>query len=282
MAYTLIAAFMNAVVGIFVKFIGQGVSTATVVFFRFGLCLLLLLPWFLKDVSMLRSSQLTKLVVRSVTGCLSLACMFYAMKYISLADALLLNNTSALFIPFIAWIVLRTHTPLSVWLSILFGFIGTVLVLDPHKGLLHVAAFVGLASGILSGISILQIRLLTKSTSTKQVLFYYFLTGTAISGLFLFYQWSPFNIHILWLLLGVGVSSVIFQVSIIWAYTYAPVRLVTPVMFITIVFGALFDWLIWHEIPTMTKSIGSLVVIISGLACLYFGAKMSEKKPDSK
>ena len=271
--FALIAAVAYALTAVFVKLIGNSTTTTVVVFFRFSLSLIILLPWFLKDPALFKITQPKNFILRSISGLLALSCMFYAFKYISLADGLLLNNTNALFVPVLAWIMLRTITPIKVWIATLIGFIGVICILHPDKGIFNYAALIGLASGFFGGISLVQIRQLTKINSTQQILFYYFLTGTIVAGLILPFLWVTPNLHVWLLLIAIGVFSAIYQVLMVLSFTYAPVRLMSTVMFSCVAFGAFFDWMIWNKLPGFLTMVGMLLVIISGIFAVYFGQK---------
>lgn len=272
-----VAAFMYALAGVFVKLIGNAIPTTMVVFFRFSLSLLILIPWFIKDPELLQVKQPIQFISRSICGMLSLACMFYALKTLSLADGLLLNNTNALFVPLVAWFMLKTITPLKIWASIIIGFIGVIFILHPDTGVFNSAAFIGLASGLFGGISLVQLRQLTKTSTTQQILFYYFITGALITGMGLPFLWKTPTLQTWLLLLGVGIVSTIFQVFVVLSFTYAPVRLMSAVLFSAVAFGAFFDWLLWDQIPDLLTIFGMMLVIMGGVAAIYFGQTLIKK-----
>ena len=271
--FALIAAFTFAITGVFVKLIGKHATTTMVIFFRFSISLLILLPWFLKDSALFKISQPKNFILRSIAGLLALYCTFYALRYIPIADALLLSNTSALFVPIVAWVMLRTITPIKIWVITLIGFVGVIFILHPDKVIFNYAALVALTSGFFAGISLVQIRQLTKISSTQQILFYYFLTGTIVAGFILPFLWVTPNLHVWLLLIAVGIFSAIYQVLMVLSFTYAPVRLMSTVMFSCVAFGAFFDWVIWNKLPGLLTMIGMLLVIISGIFAVYFGQK---------
>lgn len=272
--FALIAAFCFALAGALVKVIGTQTNTMTVVFFRFFIGLIILMPWFLQDKNLLKIDKISPFVIRSIAGISALFCTFYAIKHISVANALLLSNTNALFVPIVAWIMLRTHTPLKVWITVIIGFIGVIFILRPDKHLFDIAALIGLCAGLFGAISLVQIRQMTKSTSSKQILFFYFLTGTIIPALFFPFIWKTPTLTIWLLLIAVGMVSALYQVLITLVFTYAPVRLMSTVMFATVVFGALFDWLLWHKLPNLITIIGIILVIIGGIMAVMVGRKL--------
>ena len=272
--FALVAAFMYAIAGLFVKLIGTQLPTTMTLFSRFSIALILFLPWFLQDKNLFKITRPFSFISRSIAALLALACMFYTLKYISLADGLLLNNTNALFVPIVAWIMLRTKTPIVIWLLILLGFIGVVLVLHPDQGIWKNASLIGLASGLFGGISLVQLRQLTKTNTRQQILFYYFVISTVLTGLLLIFLWKTPSWHIMLLLLGVGVCGAIYQYFAVLAFTYAPVRLMSIFMFLAVLIGVFLDWGLWHSIPTVLSIIGMVLIIVASIASVYIGQKI--------
>lgn len=128
-------------------------------------------------------------------------------------DAILLNNTAPLFVPIVALLITGAKTPRKVWWGVVIGFIGVALVLHPGPQLFQLTSFIGLASGVLAAIAIVQIWILSKTGTTTQMFFYYFLIGTVASGAFALFQWRMPPDWKIWLLLGgIGIFGTLYQV----------------------------------------------------------------------
>jgi len=52
---------------------------------------------------------------------------------------------------------------------------------------------------------------------------------------------------------------------------YAPVRLMSSLIFLGLVFSGFFDWVIWHEVPTELALAGIALVIVGAIITVYFG-----------
>jgi len=52
------------------------------------------------------------------------------------------------------------------------------------------ASFMALGAGFLAALAIVQMRLISKTSSTYLMLFYYFLISTLVSGVFAWPQWK--------------------------------------------------------------------------------------------
>ncbi len=76
------------------------------IFFRFAMSFILLLPWVMRDTSFrFKVQNPWRYGTRILSALLALFLMFYALKFIPLVNALLLNNTAPLFVPIIAYSV---------------------------------------------------------------------------------------------------------------------------------------------------------------------------------
>lgn len=274
--YGIIFAFSLALMSVFVKLIGKDLSTSMLIFFRFGTSLILIAPWIITDANFsFKIQQPLRYSIRILAALLALFCVFYVIKFIPLVDVLLLNNTAPLFVPIIAFILTGAKTPKKAIFGIVLGFIGVGIILNPGKEIFSsTASLIALASGILAALAIVQMRLISKTSTTKQMLFYYFLVSTIVAGIFAILQWqTPENLHIWFLLLGIGIFGTLYQLFATLSYVTAPVRLMSPLVFLMVIFGGIFDWLIWGNLPTLLTIIGAIFVVIGAIITVYFGQK---------
>ncbi|KTD26017.1 MULTISPECIES: DMT family transporter [Legionella] len=273
--YGVISAFSFATMSVFVKKIGGLLPTSQLIFFRFAISLMILLPWIITDKTFrLKVEHPMQYVVRILAGLMALFCVFYVVKFLPLVDALLLNNTAPLFVPLIAWALLGAKTPKKAILGIIIGFLGVGLILNPGHEILSFASVIALASGFLTALAIVQMRIISKSSSTKQMLFYYFMISTLASGFVAALQWeSPESSEIWLFLLAIGVFGTSYQIFATLSYATAPVRLMSPLVFLIVVFGGFFDWLIWDYVPNLFTLLGAILVIIGTIITVYFGHK---------
>jgi len=273
--FAVLAAISFSMMSLLGKFIGERASTDTVLFARFAISLFLLIPWVIKHPQQaLKVEHPNKLIWRNCFSLFSFACFFYALRFISLTDALVLNNTFPLFVPFVALIHLKIKTPGKVWIGIIVGFLGVLLVLQPDTGVFQSYSLIALASGVFAAVAIVMIRHLTKTVSTLQILFYYFLFNTMATAVVLPFQWQPLSSDILLLLLGVGVFGALYQLLSTLCFAKSPVRIISPILSIGIVStGLLADFIVWNHFPNFWGFLGIFFIVLGGTLSIYFGKK---------
>lgn len=278
--YGIISSFSFAMMSVFVKKIGDALPTSMLIFFRFGISLILLLPLIVIDQNFtFKIQEPMRYFLRILASLSALFLVFYVIKFIPLVDALLLNNTAPLFVPVISLFLTGAKTPRDAWIGIILGFIGVVVIMRPGQEIFSLMSMIALISGFLAAFSIVQIRLISKTSSTNQILFYYFLISTLLSVPVILLQWqSPSSFENWLLLLAIGIFGTLYQVFSTLSYSVSSVRLVSSLFFLIVVFGGFFDWLFWNQVPDFSTLVGASLVIIGTIITVYFGQKAILKK----
>ncbi len=272
--YGILAAFFYTLMGFWVKFLVPHIPVSLILLFRFGLSLLLLLPFIIKEYpTLFKIERPWSFVMRTLLNLGSIGCFFQALKYSSLVNVLVLVNTAPFFVPIVSKFLFKTKTHLTVWVGIGIGFMGVTMILHPDQEMLHFSSSIALLGGILSAISICFIRALSKGSSILQILFYNFFLATVIMGVFSLFTWQKLSNHDLLLLLGIGISGALSQLFSTLSYSKIPVRVSSSFTFLCILFGTLLDWAILGLVPMRDSVIGMSLVILGGLWILYFGKK---------
>ncbi len=276
--FALVGSFFNTLMSLAVKLIGSGQPTATVVFARFFIGLLVIMPWALTDKNIFVVHNKIQLLFRCITTLLTIVCVFYSLKFLPMTNVLLLYNTLPLFMPILTLILFGIKTPSRLWFGIFLGFVGVAFVLQPSSNHFNWASIIALISGLLAALATLQIRLLTETNTTKQIVFYLFLLCTIISAFFVPFSFQMFDPYQLLLLVLVGVFGAGYQLFLSFALENAIARIVTPIYFSSIVFAAILDWLFFNQIPNEMALIGMILIILCGvLIILLSPSKMNPK-----
>lgn len=276
MVLVLIASVFSASMALMVKFATASASLGLVVFFRFVLTLMITMPaiylnsQFPTVGEQLKTRRYPLHFIRDFAGIVSMCCFFYATKHLSLADSVVLFNTSPLFVPLLAYVFFKKRFKLKFGLSLLLGFIGVVIVVHPDGKIFHLPSFIGLAAGLLAGVAILATRAMSRTEPTTRILFYYFLTGTVLSLLFILLSphaslYEINSTNILYLVLT-GVFAFFYTFSFAKGSRYASVRFSSVFLYFSVVIALLFDWIFWNKVPSIASFIG-MALIITG-ACL--------------
>jgi drug/metabolite transporter (DMT)-like permease len=263
------SALLFALMGVAVKVASQSLPNAMVVFFRNGVGLLALAPWLWRlGLQGLRTRHLREHVIRSLAGLASMYCFFYALAHLRLADAILLNYSIPLFMPFVESAWLGEPFPRRLWGVILLGFAGIVLILKPGMGLFQPVALLGLLSALFASVAQVGIRRLTRTEPVERIVFYFGLISTVISAVPLVREWRTPPAAMWGLLAALGIVATAGQLTLTRAYSHAPATRVGPFIYSAVVFAALLDWLFWGMLPDRLSLAGALLVMTAGVLAL--------------
>lgn len=280
--FGLSSAFFFALMSQLVKMIGPDTPISMLIFFRFSLSFIVLLPFLIRDKDFkfkLIPSHPGMYLIRILCPIAALAIIFYSLTRFELVNVLLLQNSAPLFVPILAWLISGVSTPNKVKIGLVIGFIGVAVTLNPTANIFKdLYSLIPLMAGLMIAFTILYVRLIGKVNTPKQILFYYFYFSTLISGIFVLFEWkTPENPEQWFLILGISISGLLYQVLSTYSYLKAPVRLMSPLVFMQTVFGGILDWIIWSNIPGISTIIGAMLVITGGVITVYFGMHLVNK-----
>src|SRR5262245_49595561 len=264
---TVLAFLAVAVMSAFAKAASDtGLSAGVLVFFQNAISLALILPWVLRRGGAgLKTRRPALHFLRAVAGLLSQYLLFVALKYIPLVDAVLLANAAPLFIPLIAWLWLKQAIPAKLWASLVIGFVGVVLILQPGGQVFSWATPLALAAGACSAVALVAVSLLDTTEPPARNLAYSFLISSLLTAPFLVSDWTTPGLRGWFWLGGVGVTMALAQFLLILAYDQASAAALSPFNYSVVVFSGLLGWLVWGQVPNALSLVGVVLVCAGGV-----------------
>lgn len=256
----------------------QFFPTIQIIFFQNFISLICISPLALrKGIGRLKTDVLSIHLLRDVAGVLSYYLYFVAIRYLNLTDATTLNYSAPFFVPIIWWIWTREKIELHVWWSIIIGFIGAAVILNPSHQIFQEGFVFGLSAGVLSAIAFASLRVLNLNKEPmSRTLFYYFLFGTLFSAPFAWLYWVP-PTGLQWVkMIGVGLATVIAQMLLTIAYRYGTASFLSPLGYSTVIYAGLASWLLFNVPPGIRSIIGTVLIVIGG-TLTYLLKKKPEK-----
>jgi len=273
-SWMLVAGFLFATMGVFVKLGSAQFGAAELAFYRS----LVTFVSMLGVIAVRRGGRTLKTpyfgmhLLRAVVGSISLIGYFYAITELPLATAQTLNYTSPLFLAIGTVVLFGERFSGRLIGAIVVGFAGVALLLQPtfQQGK-EAAALIGLFSGIFSSWAYLSVRTLGRLGEPDwRVVFWFGLVGSvlcagwqAATGRF-----HPVTAENVWILLGIGLAGTLAQLAMTRAYRTGNTLAVGALSYSTLVFGALATALVWREPVPPLEWAGMLVIGASGLLAM--------------
>lgn len=268
--YALLASLLFAGMGVAVRFASAELPTTMVVFLRNFFGLLALLPWLVRSGGWqaLKTRRLPAHLFRVISGLAAMYCFFYALANLHLAEAVVLNYTSPLFIALFALVWLGEHANTRILAAIIIGLLGVALILKPGAGVWSPAAIVGLGAGVLTALAMVGIRHLSTTEPTRRIVFYFSFFATLFSAVPLFQAWQSPSVLALTAMVLAGLSATVAQLLLTKSYSLVPAAQVGPYTYASVIFAALFGWLLWGEVPDPLSFAGAALIILAGVMTL--------------
>jgi drug/metabolite transporter (DMT)-like permease len=272
--YMVASALLFALMSVAVKIASASLPNVVVVFFRSGFGLLTLLP-FIIGVE-LRTTQVREHLIRSLAGIASMYCFFYTIAHMRLADAVLLNYSLPIFIPFVESVWLGEAFPRRLWIPVLVGFLGVIVILRPGSGLMQPVALLGVASALFAAVAQVGVRRLTRTEPVPRIVFYFAVIATALSALPTAASWQTPHGFVWLAAAAMGLTATLGQLAMTRAYAHAPASQVGPFVYSSVVFAAGLDWLFWRKLPDAFTVAGGALVVAAGILSLRLNPAEAE------
>ena len=258
----LVSALAFSIMSAMVKLSG-GIPIFEKVFFRnlVGLIIAYIMVKNSKSSLLGKKENQKYLFSRSILGLLGVILNFYALRYLVLSDASMLNKISPFFVTLFAIMFLKekitkVHIP-----TLIIVFLGALLIIKPQFKLSVMPSLAGFISSMFAAGAYTLIRFLSGREKSATIVFYFtFISVIATFPLMILNYQKPTTIQF-GFLIGTGIFAAIDQFALTNAYRYAPAGEVSIYNYISIISSAVIGFIIWSEVPDLLSIIGTVVII---------------------
>ena len=275
-ALMVLAVGLFSVMDALVKWLGRDYSTVQILFFR-SVCAFIPLGFLVFRggiAQALRMHSPVAHLVRSLVGLVAISTFFYGFARLPLADVIAISFAAPIFVTALSVPLLGEKVGRLRWSAVLVGFLGVMIMLQPGTGLFNPISAVPLFGTIFYALAMIMVRRLSHTETAASIVFYFTLTCALVSGVLLPFQWTTPDLPGLALLIAVGLVGGLAQITITKAFSLAEIAVVIPFEYSAIIWGALFGYFIWGEVPGNNIWVGVAVVTASGLFILYREASL--------
>lgn len=277
-SWAILACLISNANDILMRILGSRLDSMEVVFFRFLMGMLILLPFMLRQKGSFKTTRPFVHVTRSLLGFLAVAGWGYAVTSIHLTAVTTISFTVPLFVLPLAIIFLKEKVGLQRALATLIGFIGILVVVNPKGFSLEPAMIILLCSALMFATLDIIAKKMVMQESMLAMLFY-FSAGTSLAGLIpAILVWkTPTTLELI-LLICLGVGANLIQYCLLKAFRATEVSALAPYRYVELIFSSIFGYLLFQEIPTSATLIGALIIIPSTLYIAYYENKKSKQQ----
>ena len=182
--YQIISCFFFALLGLQIKLQLKESSIEDIVFHRslFGTLILLFFLIFRKGniKEVFKTKNFNIHLIRSIFGILAMFFGYKSLIYLSLAQASTIGFTKVFFTCIISSIIFMEKIRISIFFSIIFGFLGIFLITNPDQINSKLGLYMSLFSALCVSGGIISISYLSKKDKTITILLYHSIMSTII------------------------------------------------------------------------------------------------------
>ncbi len=218
----------------------------------------------------LRTNRPGAHAVRMALGLSGMACNFLGMIMLPLADATVIGFSVPLFATLLAIPLLRELPGRWRLIALSIGFVGVAIVVNPSPQTWHsTGTLIAIVGALITALVTIQLRNLGKTEAAPTIVFWFTLTSMAPLGLLMFWFAQAHDI-IGWALIGgISITGALAQWALTESLRIAPIAVVLPMDYTSLIWATGFGWLVFNQLPTITALIGAPLIITSGLIILW-------------
>jgi len=208
---------------------------------------------------------------RGVLEALAAITYLIALAYIPFAIATAINMSTPLFLAALAVLLLGEVVGWRRWTAIAVGFVGVLMVIQPHPGEVNVwtwmvlfASFIGATRDVIARWVPPQVPTLVVSLSSAVTLAVVGCVWATLNG------WQPMSLRGVVLVLG---SSLLlaagYQLLMISLRSGAEFSVIGSFRYASVLWALVIGYTLWGDVPNMLAVAGIAVVVGAGLYILH-------------
>ena len=232
----------------------------------------------------LRSRNLPILLLRGVILLAAYTSYYMALPALPLAEAVALFFIAPVIVTILSGPMLKERVSSKSWLAVIAGFAGVLIILQPGSALFEPAALLSVISAGTYALSAVLARKLGVEEPATVMAFYQnavFLTGAGIFAVifnltdverlghpsldFLVRPWAVPGMTDFLLMAACGVIAAVATFLLANAYRTAQANVVTVFEYTGMIWGPLWGFLFFAEVPRLTTVIGTVIIIAAGI-----------------
>ena len=258
-----LAAFSGAIM----KLLGEQISPYQVSWFRFTGMSLMLLPYLLyryRAAGLLPARPLVQLF-RGLTMAGGTTAFVIGVKTVDYADAIAILYAYPFVLVILAVLFLGERAGWAVWIGVIAGFAGVMLVMRPEFDNFNSGNLYIFACAVIVGIQLTLNRKLSIVSPPLVTAFAGAVCASLSLSLLLPGSWSPIPDDAWWLIGLLVLSGGANQTMLVFAFAHADASTLAPFTYSEIVSAVIFGWLFFGTLPTALSWAGIALITLGGI-----------------
>lgn len=233
-----------------------------------------------KDKSMYIGNRknILGLSLRSIFGIIGITANLYALQYLLVSNATMIQDLSIFFVVIFSYIFLGEKIKLWQIALICVGFVGAIFVVDPTGGkFMLIPSLAALLGAAMNGGDSATMRYLGDKCDPVTLVFFYNFISSIILLPFMIIYYKPLSLHTTIYLILAGLCYIVVEFTIINAYKFAPARDIALFRYSDVIFSAILGFLVFGKLPTTFNIIGYIIIAVAAILLLLYNPRKNKK-----
>lgn len=213
----------------------------------------------------LRSPIIKPMIARSVLLLCAWLSYYSAASRLQLAEVTTLYYAAPVVGTLLAWFILKEKVALARWLAVGVGFVGVVIACNPIGLTISWPVYLALQAAVLWAGAMVLLRKTSLHEKTIIQLAVSNVFFLAMTGVAVLYTWRTPDMTQLALLIATGIVAGCAQFALFEGMRQAPVSVLAPFEYSSLIWAFLLGYLIWADIPTPNVVVGAAIILGAGL-----------------
>jgi drug/metabolite transporter (DMT)-like permease len=218
----------------------------------------------------LRPRRIPLHLVRAVLSIAMLWSFVWALSRMSMANTYAITLSAPLLVVPFSALFLGEKTDGHVWAAILAGLAGVLVILRPTSaGFASLAGLAAFGAAVCWAIVVVMVRTMASTETTASMVFWFLFLSAVGAGAISARGWVAIDPRDWAWIAMLGLTGWAGQHLITEAFRLAPASTVAPFEYMSIVWGACIDWVVWQTVPGARMFTGAAVVVAAGLYLMH-------------
>lgn len=213
----------------------------------------------------LRSPIIKPMIARSVLLLCAWLSYYSAASRLQLAEVTTLYYAAPVVGTLLAWFILKEKVTPARWLAVGVGFVGVLIACNPIGLTISWPVYLALQAAVLWACAMVLLRKTSLHEKTIIQLAVSNVFFLAMTGVAVLYTWRTPDMAQLALLIATGIVAGCAQFALFEGMRQAPVSVLAPFEYSSLIWAFLLGYLIWADIPTPNVVVGAAMILGAGL-----------------
>ena len=222
------------------------------------------------------------ILIRAIAEALVALCFITALTHLPIADLTAIMQTTSIIIVVITAATGINRVPPSLWIAVLVGFCGVLLMVKPGGSDFNIYTLIGLLTTFFVATRDLITRKISPAIPTAIVSLTTTLSVVVIGMIPGMDDWAPFEWRETLYLLAAALFVTIGNLCAVKAHRIAAPSVLSPFRYSILVWAFLSGLLIFGDWPDLLSLIGTGLIVAAGLYTIHAEHKKSQTTAKSE